>query len=267
MESNKEDAFKCVKIAETAMLQGDAEKAERFLKKAIRLYPLPRAQELLDLIVIKKTGSKIPSKSKMESPVHTESSPIDYTPEQVEAVRKILSCKDYYKILGLSRDVDGSDIKKAYRKLALQFHPDKNKAPRAAEAFKAIGNAFNTLSSPEDRKYYDHVGSRPTTNTATQSSNIFEGQGRVFEFDMSHDEMFTRLFGGRGFYRGSYPFQGHQTRTPHPEPREANGYTVFMQFIPLIIIGMSLFSSLLVSDPMYSLQSSNKYNVKRVTLI
>ena len=51
-------------------------------------------------------------------------------------------CQDYYEILGVSKDASDADIKKGYRKMALQFHPDKNKAPGAGEAFKAIGNAF-----------------------------------------------------------------------------------------------------------------------------
>ena len=64
-------------------------------------------------------------------------------------MKKIRKCKDYYEILGVSKDASESDLKKAYRKLALQFHPDKNNAPGAGEAFKAIGNAFAVSISYE----------------------------------------------------------------------------------------------------------------------
>ena len=67
----------------------------------------------------------------------------DYTQEQIEAVKKIKQCKDYYEILGVTKEATDSDLKKAYRKLALQFHPDKNKCPGASEAFKGITKYFS----------------------------------------------------------------------------------------------------------------------------
>lgn len=63
----------------------------------------------------------------------------EYTKDQEEAVLRIKKCKDYYEILGVNKDATDSDIKKAYKKLALQMHPDKNKCPGASEAFKAVG--------------------------------------------------------------------------------------------------------------------------------
>ena len=80
------------------------------------------------------------------------SSSKEFTKEQVKAVKEIRKCKDYYEILGVTKEATEIEIKKQYRKLALQFHPDKNKAPGASEAFKAIGNAFAVLNDPEKRK-------------------------------------------------------------------------------------------------------------------
>ncbi|MEE4198713.1 MAG: J domain-containing protein [Bacteroidales bacterium] len=68
--------------------------------------------------------------------------------------------KDYYKILGVSKDASTEDIKKAYRKLAVKYHPDKNPDNRDAEArFKEISEAYEVLRDPEKRKKYDQLGS------------------------------------------------------------------------------------------------------------
>ncbi|MFN3705432.1 MAG: DnaJ C-terminal domain-containing protein [Thermoflexales bacterium] len=67
--------------------------------------------------------------------------------------------KDYYQILGVSRDADAETIKKAYRKLARQYHPDANKNDkRAEEKFKEINEAYEVLSDPEKRRLYDRMG-------------------------------------------------------------------------------------------------------------
>src|SRR5512132_4331427 len=67
--------------------------------------------------------------------------------------------KDYYKILGVERNADADAIKKAYRKLARQYHPDVNKGDkRAEERFKEINEANDVLSDPEKRKLYDQLG-------------------------------------------------------------------------------------------------------------
>ncbi|HHW59544.1 MAG TPA: DnaJ domain-containing protein, partial [Bacteroidales bacterium] len=67
--------------------------------------------------------------------------------------------KDYYKILGVSKNSSTEDIKKAYKKLALQYHPDKNPGNKEAEEkFKEINEAYEVLSDPEKRKRYDELG-------------------------------------------------------------------------------------------------------------
>lgn len=66
----------------------------------------------------------------------------EYKEEQLQAVQRIKRCKDYYEILGINKDATESQIKKAYRKYALEVHPDKNKAPGSGEAFKALGKLY-----------------------------------------------------------------------------------------------------------------------------
>ena len=63
--------------------------------------------------------------------------------------------KDYYRVLGVARSASDDEIKKAYRKLALKYHPDKNQAPGAEEKFKEIGEAYEVLKDPKMKQRYD----------------------------------------------------------------------------------------------------------------
>ena len=66
---------------------------------------------------------------------------------------------DYYDILGVNKDADQTDIKKAYRKMAMQFHPDKNPGDKGAEEkFKEAARAYEVLGNPEKRARYDRFG-------------------------------------------------------------------------------------------------------------
>ena len=66
--------------------------------------------------------------------------------------------RDYYEVLGVQKDAPKQDIKRAYRKLAMKYHPDRNKAPEAEEKFKEISEAYAVLSNDEKRSQYDQFG-------------------------------------------------------------------------------------------------------------
>src|SRR3990167_9006380 len=90
--------------------------------------------------------------------------------------------KDYYDVLGVSRGADQHDIKKAYRKLAMKHHPDRNSDNKdAEEKFKEIQQAYAILSDPQKRQAYDaygHAGVDPSMRGGGQG---FAGFGDVFE--------------------------------------------------------------------------------------
>lgn len=106
--------------------------------------------------------------------------------------------KDYYEILGVSRDADETELKKAYRRLAKKYHPDMNPNDKEAEAkFKEINEAYAVLSDPQKRKQYDMYGH------AGLNGNGFEGFGGFGGFDFGFEDIFDTFFGGSPFGRSS----------------------------------------------------------------
>ena len=81
-----------------------------------------------------------------------------YTAEDNSIVQTILRQKDFYKLFNVEKTFEESELKKAYRKIALKVHPDKNKAPKAEEAFKKISAAYDVLSTPDKKRHYDQTG-------------------------------------------------------------------------------------------------------------
>jgi curved DNA-binding protein len=129
--------------------------------------------------------------------------------------------KDYYRLLGVPREASDDDIKKAYRKLAMEFHPDRNpgKEKWANEKFKEINEAYGVLGNQDKRKQYDQFG---TTGDASDvfgnqaTSDIFEDvmkeygrQGLGYDF---LDNVFGDFLRGRSF---SFRQYGRQSSTGH----------------------------------------------------
>lgn len=102
---------------------------------------------------------------------------------------------DYYDILGISKQASANEIKKAYRKLALQYHPDRNPNDKnAEEKFKKASEAYQVLSNPEKKAQYDRFG-----HEGFQSSYGFQGFRDVQDIFSSFSDIFGQMgFGGRG---------------------------------------------------------------------
>jgi molecular chaperone DnaJ len=109
--------------------------------------------------------------------------------------------RDYYEVLGIQRSANKEDIKNSYRKLALQYHPDRNKSPGAEEKFKEISEAYAVLSDDEKRKRYDtygHVGAEEVfRGSEANFDEVFKDMG----FGGFRD-IFEQIFGGGG--RGGF---------------------------------------------------------------
>mmetsp|Transcript_16481 Transcript_16481/g.16594 ORF Transcript_16481/g.16594 Transcript_16481/m.16594 type:complete len:362 (-) Transcript_16481:109-1194(-) len=112
-------------------------------------------------------------------------------------IQSALSAADYYKILGVSRSASSADIKRAYRKLSLKYHPDKNPSEDASKKFSEIANAYSVLSDDDKRKTYDRGGEEAVkqqeqraNQPATDPFSIFEhfGFGGGMGGRRGHDE-------------------------------------------------------------------------------
>lgn len=127
--------------------------------------------------------------------------------------------KDYYEILGIDRQADADEIKKAYRKRALKFHPDRNPGDKEAEnQFKELSEAYEVLGDPSKRSMYDQVGhqafkqrSRPGTGGGGGFTDPFDLFSQVFG-DASMGSIFEQMFGGGRQSRGGGQQSGADLR-------------------------------------------------------
>ncbi|KIK48316.1 hypothetical protein CY34DRAFT_72264 [Suillus luteus UH-Slu-Lm8-n1] len=335
MEGNKDEAIKCLSIAQKYKDAGNFPSARKFCQKSINLFSTPEAAKLLGSIeAAEASGSSSssagagPSTSNgnaQASSSSTETHPSasgakhrstgsangtaggmggekrEFTAEQLKVVKRVKACKvtEYYEILSVKKDCEEAEIKKAYRKLALALHPDKNGAPGADEAFKMVSKAFQVLSDSQKRAIYDQSGSDPESRSGGLpsrgpgfSASPFGGDG-----EMSPEDLFNMFFGGGGMAMnggfGGGPFGGGPVFTTSFGPggfrttrmrtnmggaqaqqqgEGAQGRSLLMQLLPLILLIAFSFLSALpdmfstsIPDPGYSFSPSTRFNTARQT--
>lgn len=312
---------RCIEISRRKLDAGDVAGALKFATKAANLHDSPEVQALLKKVsatpVEVKSGAKTTSTSfsgstssgsTTQRPAvnreHTQPKR-DYTPEQEAIVKRVRKCNHtaFYEILAVKKESTDAEVKKAYRKLALQLHPDKNGAPNADEAFKMVSRAFQILSDEGKREQYDRYGADPDSRQAAPSGfsqqqgfgrGGMQPQGGMFGDEMNADDLFNMFFGGGmgaqgGFGAGS-PFVSfggpgvrmHQFGGNRQQRRagggaagaQGNSTANWMQLLPLLVLfGFSVLSSLFSSGesffgsstPSYSFEHQVPYTSPRYT--
>lgn len=286
MDGNKDDALRCLKIGKDALGSGDRARALKFISKARRLDPSLPVDDLLSNLDTDNPANESPSGSPPSKP--SENSPNDtsgvrrrapatgspsaeaYTEEQITIVSEIKRKNDYYEILGLEKSCTVDDIRKAYRKLSLKVHPDKNKAPGSEEAFKKVSKAFQCLSVDENRKQYDVLGSdEPIYERRTQSAGGRRHgftNGFYYDGDIDADEIFRNFFGGMN-HGATTQFTGFSFGTGvgagTPAGNGSGGIRTLIQLLPVVLL--LLLNFLPSNEPIYSLSREYGYNYRLTT--
>lgn len=284
MDGNKDEAQKCLKIARDSIQSGDRTRAMKFITKARKLDPSLSVDELLSDLNASQPENKDPNQPAPENsfaplgsgprrraPSSTSSSSSSstaaYTEEQVAVVREIKRKKDFYEILGVEKTCGSEDVRKAYRKLSLKVHPDKNSAPGAEEAFKKVSKAFQCLSNEESRKKYDVVGSdEPVYERRRGGGNGMRGFNGFYEGDVDADEIFRNFFFGGMHPATTANFSGFnfgpgvRVRTGGGGDHGSSWPRTLIQVLPVILI--LLVNFLPSSEPVYSLSRSYSHNYR-----
>ena len=126
----------------------------------------------------------------------------------------VLTKKDYYKILGVDKNASEKEIKKAFRKLALQYHPDKNKSEGASDKFREISESYEVLSDPKKREQYDNEGEYSFSGTPGGG-----GHAHFFDLDdimkMFDDDILSGFGHGFDSFRHSGGERNHAFHGQH----------------------------------------------------
>lgn len=262
--ANKEEALRCVSIAEKALQEGNVGKAEKFAQKAkqlclcdeVRIFmkKLSNATSEGQQASASASSSSMPSTSegvRQRTPnatSDTASTRPKATKEQEELVQRVLKSKDFYDTLGVSIGATQDEIKKAYRKLALKLHPDKNHAKGAEEAFKVLATAFDCLNNSEKKTRYDASGRENPTQAPPRAYTQ-----QYYSADVDAEQIFNMFFGGDfgppmnaqnhqrrfGLRRERHRYQPQENNAHNTQP----GWATLIHILPVLFLFMATFMS------------------------
>ena len=304
------------------MRQEQYDRAVKFFRKSLSLYPLPGVDALLlqaERLAAGGGGSQRQTENSNNNNAGTSArrpaaaaasssngshtattstanigaSGRSYTPDQEEIVKKIMRSKEggrgaHYRVLGVSENATENELKKSYRKLALKLHPDKNSAPHADEAFKAVGLAYATLSDTQKRNIYDRYGEEDPDNRGGGMRTGGGGRGGGVHFrpgqEVNPEDIFNMFFGGgmpggvhmRGgpgmhFYSSGFGgprgggFQQQARRQQQgggqrrQQQEESSPWAGFVQLIPFLLILILSFMNMSDDSGGYSSYGEGKY--------
>jgi len=216
-------------------------------------------------------------------------------------IKRIRASSDLYEILGVTSAADEARLKRAYRKLALGLHPDKNDAEGSAEAFKSVSNAFAILSDADKRRKYDNWSQakkweRKNNKNNDAASNaaasrreawVKRGTGRdaaggksspkddssddgddaaKFHSDISAEELFNMFFGTGSGKRAEENVHVHRAQHTADGDSWSSGGSLFLHLLPvLLLLILSTTSNIFAGESPYSLKPSQKFPVVRTT--
>ena len=135
--------------------------------------------------------------------------------------------KDYYKILGVPRAASEDEIKKAYKKMALKYHPDKNKTSGAEDKFKEVAEAYEVLSDKQKREVFDRYGEEGLKSGGPAGN---APGGFTYEFRGDPREIFSRMFGGDNPFGNMFSGGSSTMFMQHDGGEEDMDYTPFGGF-------------------------------------
>lgn len=280
-EANKEEVEKCKTIAINALESGDADKAIRFLQKAKRMCP---EDSSIDALLAKAAsggaspgasggaaGSDGPrfrahaatsndkASSSTKGATRTNKDGHQYTTEQMQLVQRMLRTKDYYDILEVEKGSNEEAVKKAYKKLALKLHPDKNHAPGAEEAFKKLSKAVQCLTDPDKKHVYDRYGDEERIPTS---------QRQAYQQDfMNADDLFSAFFGGGATFHHHHHHAGRQRQQPQASNEQVQRAQLFQALPVLLLVMLTMASNLVSKDSgsRFSFSATSQYRNERTT--